>query len=101
MLNLSLIERAVILANEFYEANYIHIDSRVLREQIIDWYNHTDITDEIILATAAMWIGSYKDTITLEELEKIAADWFPQEPLELQCFHIGEIENALRDAEWW
>lgn len=99
MLNYSLIEKATVLANEYHEANHIYVNSGVIRKQVTDWYNHTDITDEVILASAVIGIGDYKRT-SLNELEQLAESFFPTEPLELQCYHIGEIEDALEDLNW-
>lgn len=99
MLNYSLIEKVTILVNEYYEANYIYINSNIIREQAIDWYNHTDITDEVILASAVIGIGNYKQ-IDLDKLEQLTENFFPTESLEMYCYHIGEIEEALEDLNW-
>lgn len=99
MLNYSLIERVTILVNEYYEANYIYINSNIIREQAIDWYNHTDITDEVILASAVIGIGNYKQ-IDLDELEQLTENFFPTEPLEIHYYHISEIKEALEDLNW-
>ena len=53
----------------------------------------------MILASAVIGIGNYK-RITLNELEQLAENFFPTEPLELHCYHIGEIEDALEDLNW-
>ena len=99
MLNYSLIERAVVLVNEYHEANHICVNSDVICKQVTDWYNHTDIADEVILASAVIGIGDYKHT-TLDELEQLVDSFFPIEPLEFQFYHIGEIEDALEDLNW-
>ena len=99
MLNYSLIERATILVNEYHEANHIYVNSGFIRKQVTNWYSNTDITDEVILASAVIGIGDYKRT-TLDELEQLAESFFPTEPLEFQYYHIGEIEDALEDLNW-
>lgn len=76
MLNYSLIEKATILANEYYEANHIYVASDIIRKQVTDWYNHTDITDEVVLASAVIRIGDYEH-ITLDELEQLVESFFP------------------------
>lgn len=99
MLNYILIERVTALTNEYHEANHIYVNSGIIRKQVIDWYNHTDITDEVILASAVIGVGNYK-RITLNELEQLAESLFPTEPLKFQYYHIGEIEDALEDLNW-
>lgn len=99
MVNMNLINEAVELAARLFEQECIAIHNNTIRKRIEGWYNHTDITDAHELAVAA-WLGDYNGKMTYDDILEVKEMIFPTEPLELHNFHIGEIEEALNDAEW-
>ena len=96
MTNINLIIEATELANEFLEAEHIHVASSQLMERAQEWYNHTEITDAETLAAVVLY-GDFEPSIRIDDIEKLRQFYFPTEPFEL---HIGEIEAALKDEEW-
>ena len=99
MVNMNLINEAVKLAAQLFEQENIAIHNDTIKNRIIDWYNHTDITDVEELAVAA-WLGDYNGSITYDSILEVKDLMFPTQPLEMQYFHIGEIEEAMNDAKW-
>lgn len=99
MVNMNLINEAVKLAADMFEMENRTIHNKTLEKRILKWYNHTDITDAYELAAAA-WLGDYTEDIDYDSIVMTKGVLFPTEPIEIQHFHIGEIEEALNDAEW-
>jgi hypothetical protein len=99
MTNMSLISQVVELVNEYFAAECISVNDNSIYENAMDWYTHTDIVDAEILASAVIEFGPYQHT-TLTVLEQYKEYYFPTMPIELCNFHIGEIEEALLDAQW-
>lgn len=99
MVNMNLINEAVKLAARLFEQEGIAVNNEAIENSAKEWYNHTDITDAEELA-AAVWIGEYNPKITYGNILDLKEMLFPTEPLEMQHFHIGEIEEAMRDEEW-
>lgn len=99
MTNMNLIERATGMVVEFFELEGTAVDTESIRKRVTEWYNHTDITEPEMLASAA-WIGEYNPKIKYQSIEEAKTVLYPEEPLEVQNYHIGEIEEALRDADW-
>lgn len=101
MTNCRLISSIIKNLAEIYEAEHIMVTRATLEKRVVNWYNHTDITDEKMLIAAA-WLGDYNPSITYEEIEDARNALFLEVyfPLELTEFHIGEIEAAMRDSEW-
>lgn len=101
MKNIRLIEEAVKLVNELFEYEGIYETTSSIRSRVTEWYNRTDITDAEMLAAVAI-SGSYEELtpVTWKELEVIKEFYFPSSPIELNNFHIGEIEEAQKDMLW-
>lgn len=99
MVNMNLINEAVKLAAHLFEQEGVAVNNEAIEKSAKEWYNHTDITNAEELA-AAVWIGEYSPKLTYENILGLKEMLFPTEPLEMQNFHIGEIEEALNDAEW-
>ena len=99
MLNMNLINSAVNLANQYLEAEQIFETTDSLIKRAIEWYTHTEITDEETLA-AVIISGSYNPKIRVKEIVEIRDYYFPSLPFEFNNYSIWEIESALKDAEW-
>lgn len=103
MTNWKLIDNVVDCLTAIYEAEHIMETRKTLQERVIEWYNHTDITDEQMLIAAA-WLGTYDPSIKYKEIED-ARDalfleiYFPA--FDSMNIYIGEIEEALNDELWW
>lgn len=100
MTNCSLIEQAVKLASEYYEANGLTVDNKSIRNRVMDWYNHSDIATAEILAAAAIEseydCGADYDTI-LEWKDY----YFPKAPVEYAGYvGMNELKEAADDANW-
>lgn len=100
MTNWRLINEVVEYLSEIYEAEHVVETRATIEKRVIEWYNHTDITDEKMLIAAA-WLGSYHPSISYNDIED-ARDalflevYFPA----FDAISIEEIEMALRDEEW-
>ena len=95
-MSINLILKAVELANEFLEAENIHVANAQLMKRAVKWYDHTEITDPETLAAVVLY-GDFEPSIRIDAIEELTQFYFPTEPFEL---HIGEIEAALKDEEW-
>lgn len=121
MMNMRLINEAVNLVIELFEAEGIMEATDTIRTRAIEWYNKTEIVDAKMLAAATItgsyhvgtswddllnWKEFYFPSAPIEEtIAKIggyhfADDYFSEEMLAMENFHIGEIEAAQRDAMW-
>lgn len=102
MMNMPLIERAVKLAADCFEMENIAMTNDCIRKRVIDWYNHTDISDAYELATAA-WLGDYDSNVNYDSIQETTQYLFTPEVVERYergHYHIGEIEEAMNDANW-
>lgn len=99
MMNMRLIENAVRLVVELFECEGIYESTVTITERAINWYNHTEITDEEMLAAVTI-SGRYDSSLSWKELERIKEFYFPSCPIEMDHFHIGEIEMAQNDIGW-
>lgn len=123
MMNMRLIEEAVRLVVDLFEAENIYEKTSAIRERAIDWYNRTEIVDARMLAAATI-TGVYQIGTSWDELLNWTEFYFPSIPivetlaiiggddmeLDMFCncdeyiaannFHIGEIEMAQRDFIW-
>lgn len=99
MMNMRLIEEAVKLVNEFYAAEGIYETNAVIISIATEWYNHTEIVDAETLAAVTMY-GRYTPGLKVEDILHIKEAFYPELPLELTNFHIGEIEETLNDEFW-
>ena len=95
-MSINLILKAVELANEFLEAENIHVANAQLMKRAVKWYDHTEITDPETLAAVVLY-GDFDPSIRIDDIEELTQFYFPTEPFEL---YIGEIEAALKDEEW-
>lgn len=102
MTNWKLIDNVVDCLTAIYEAEHIMETRKTLQERVIEWYNHTDITDEQMLIAAA-WLGAYDPSIKYKEIEDARDALFLEVyfPFECEEIHIGEIEAAMKDSRWW
>lgn len=89
MTNMNLIEQAVQLAVNYFEANQISVNSNSIRHRVLEWYNYSDIADAETLAAAAIEseydCGADYDTI-LEWKDY----YFPEFPIEYQGYISAE-----------
>ncbi len=123
MMNMRLIEDAVKLVIELYEAEGIMEATDTIRARAINWYERTEIVDAEMLAAATI-TGSYQVGTSWDDLLVWKEFYFPSTPVEetiariggyvfdedmlgfeeemlaMENFHIGEIEAAQRDAMW-
>lgn len=115
MTNINLIEEAVRLVVDLFEAEGIAETTTSIRERASKWYNNTEITDAEMLAAATI-TGSYQFGTSWDELVDWKNFYFPspiakvnriphttEEELlmmQMENFHIGEIEDAQRDMLW-
>lgn len=129
MTNMRLIESAVKLVVDLFEAEGIMEATDTIRTRAIEWYNKTEIVDAEMLAAATI-TGSYQIGTSWDDLLNWKEFYFPSTPIEetiariggyyfdddtmnwlnaamedeamlaMENFHIGEIEAAQRDAMW-
>lgn len=121
MMNMRLIDEAVNLVIELFEAEGIMEATNTIRTRAIEWYNKTEIVDAEMLAAATI-TGSYQIGTSWDDLLNWKEFYFPSTPIEetitriggyhfkddyfneemiaMENFHIGEIEAAQRDAIW-
>ena len=100
MLNMSLINAAVKVVEDFFNAEGIYEDTETIKARAINWYNHTEIIEVEMLAAATI-SGEYQIGMTWDDVLKIKEFYFPSIPIELENYHIGEIEAAQHDCLWW
>lgn len=123
MMNMRLIDEAVNLVIELFEAEGIMEATDTIRTRAIEWYNKTEIVDAEMLAAATI-TGSYQVGTSWDDLLNWKEFYFPSTPIEETVtkingyyfednyfnekvlgmenfhFHIGEIEAAQKDAMW-
>ena len=100
MMNWELIDNTTEQVGYFYECEGIMETSASIKARVIEWYEHSDIADIEVLSAAA-YLGKYDPKITYDEILATRDMLFPQIPVELCNFHIGEIEEALNDELGW
>lgn len=100
MTNKNLITKAVEIVISYFETEGISEETRTLYSRAEDWYNHTEITNPQTLA-AVVISGSYDRGIRYNEIKQIEEFYFPSSPIDLDNFHIGEIEESYNDCFWW
>lgn len=128
MTNMRLIDEAVKLVIDLFEAEGIMESTTTIRARATEWYNKTEIVDAEMLAAATI-TGSYQVGTSWDDLLNWKEFYFPSTPIEetiakigsyhfdeetldwlneamedemlaMENFHIGEIEAAQRDAMW-
>lgn len=128
MTNMRLIDEAVKLVIDLFEAEGIMESTVTIRTRATEWYNKTEIVDAEMLAAATI-TGSYQIGTSWDDLLNWKEFYFPSTPIEetiariggyhfdeetfgwlneamedemlaMENFHIGEIEAAQRDAMW-
>lgn len=99
MITYATVEAAVNLVVENFEANHIISDTNSIRNRILSWYNHSDVTDPEILAACALMGYDWFPEVTYQDMLNARDWWFPQNPYE--DISIWEIEAAQHDAMWW
>ena len=116
MTNTKLIESAVKLVVEFFEAEGIAETTESIRKRATEWWNYTEIVDAEMLAAATIsgsykvntswsdllsWREFYFPSIPIEEtLARIEGYYLEEELLAMENFHIDEIEAAQMDVMW-
>lgn len=75
MINWTLINQTVELINRTEEAEGITEQDSLIQDKVLDWYNHTDITDVDVLAAAALH-GYYDPDITYSQLVQEVEELF-------------------------
>lgn len=128
MTNMRLIDEAVKLVIDLFEAKGIMESTATIQARATEWYNKTEIVDAEMLAAATI-TGSYQVGTSWDDLLNWKEFYFPSTPIEetivkiggyhfdeetfnwlnsamedemlaMENFHIGEIEAAQRDAMW-
>lgn len=99
MTNWTLINEATKEVSKLYEAERIMETEASIRKRVLDWYNHTDIT-ELELLVAAAWLGGYHEAIEYDVIVATREMLYPQMPIEMYNFHVSEYEMALADMKW-
>lgn len=128
MTNMRLIDEAVKLVIDLFEAEDIMESTTTIRARATEWYNKTEIVDAEMLAAATI-TGSYQVGTSWDDLLNWKEFYFPSTPIEetiakiggyhfdeetldwlneamedemlaMENFHIGEIEAAQRDTMW-
>lgn len=128
MTNMRLINEAVKLVIDLFEAEGIMESTATIQARATEWYNKTEIVDAEMLAAATI-TGSYQVGTSWDDLLNWKEFYFPSTPIEetiakiggyhfdeetfdwlnsamedemlaMENFHIGEIEAAQRDAVW-
>lgn len=88
MMNMRLIEEAVKLVIDLYEAEGIMETTDTIRARAINWYNRTEIVDAEMLAAATI-TGSYQIGTSWDELLCWKEFYFPTTPVEETMARIG------------
>lgn len=99
MMNLMLINETVRLIVEYNDFENIYETNENIRNRVIDWYNHTEITNSEMLAAVALH-GPYDPDLRYSDFVAMREFYFPSEPIHTNNFHIHEIEMALDDEMW-
>lgn len=97
MMNWQLINEAVKLVEQIFEAEGIMENTSSIQNRTIWWYEHSEIVDSEMLAAVVIIDDksmNWNDMIAAKEF------YFPEEPLWMHNFHIGEIEEALHDFDF-
>lgn len=81
MVNVNLIEEAIKLASEYYEANRLTVDTKSIVRRVLDWYNNSDIADAEILAAAAIE-SEYECGADYDTILEWKDYYFPEMPVE-------------------
>ena len=103
MTNWKLVYDVTMEVSKLYEAEHIMETRKTIQARVINWYNHTDITDEQMLIAAA-WLGAYDPSIKYSDIENARDALFLEvyiTSFDSMDIHIGEIEEALNDARYW
>ena len=96
MINATLIETAVDLANKIAAAAGIMMSDTCIRRRIENWYNHTDFTNPEILAACAIE-SDYNSNLSYSWAMETYHYYYPSIEDNIP---IWEFEAALRDEIW-
>jgi len=99
MKTFSTVEAAVLLVVENFEVNQIVCDTNCIRNRILTWYEHSDVTDPEVLAACALEGKDWYPDATYEDMLNAKEWWFPKNPYDE--ISIWEIEEAQNDIKWW
>lgn len=128
MTNMRLIDEAVKLVIDLFEAEGIMESTATIQARATEWYNKTEIVDAEMLAAATI-TGSYQVGTSWDDLLNWKEFYFPSTPIEetiariggyhfdeetfnwlnsamedemlaMENFHISEIETAQKDTMW-
>lgn len=98
MTNMNLIEQAVKLVVDYFEANHISVNSESIRHRVLDWYNHSDIADAEILAAAAIE-SEYECGADYDTILAWKEFYFPETPIEYQGYvSTQEIKDYIYEC---
>lgn len=91
MININLIEQAVQLAIEHFEMKGLTMNTSIIKQRVLNWYNHSDIADTEMLAAAAI-VDDYDLSYTYEDIISWKEFYFPEIPIEYQGYiHVSEL----------
>lgn len=103
MNNPILINEAVKLVNEIYEAEGIMENTESIRRKVQNWYDHTDITSAEMLASASM-LGDYSPSISYDDIVRLCEYYFYEPDPDIvdhrNYYSIDEFEDSYRDDLW-
>ena len=115
MVNISVIDKAVKLVVDLFEAEGIYEPTSALKVKAEKWFDKFGILDVQMLAAATI-VGEYTDGVTVGDLLNWKEFYFPSTPIDETLARIGgyycdeymalinlnarEIEMAQRDIEW-
>ena len=98
MVNINLIEEAIKLAIEYYEANGLTVDTKSIKRRVLDWYNYSDIADAEILAAAAIE-SEYECGADYDTILEWKEFYFPETPIEYQGYiSTQEIKDYVYEC---
>ena len=98
MINVNLIEEAIKLAIQYYEANRLTVDTKSIKKRVLDWYNHSDIADAEILAAAAIE-SEYECGADYDTILAWKEFYFPETPIEYQVYvSTQEIKDYIYEC---
>lgn len=111
MLNKKLIAEALEIISSYYEDSGIAVNTQLYRDRLIDWYNHSDITDAETLAAVAMET-EYDATLKWNDIEHIwnyyfgypddiIADYLATSGYDDNNINVEELKLAQEDVLYY
>lgn len=101
MTNMRLIDEAVKLVIDLFEAEGIMESTATIQARATEWYNKTEIVDAEMLAAATI-TGSYQVGTSWDDLLNWKEFYFPSTPIEeiiarIGGYHFDDGEERVRE----